>query len=153
MEKVTIELPQVVKTSNTAEKRTAALEFTSNGKIITKQEADEIIQKWVEHIKKLVPRAKFDFQSMGHANWETYKKGTTNDMLRKHAAITGHNVENYLLNEEAIRTEERKPEKEGYYYIYLFSVLWEVDDQDGETIVIAALDFRFSEGKALATVL
>lgn len=151
MEKVVIELPEVVKTSNTAEKRTAALEFHSGGKIITKQEADEIIQKWIEHIKTLVPRTKFDFQDKGKANWETYKKGTTNDMLRKHTAITGQNVKDYLLDEETNR-EDSKPEKEGYYYIYLFEVQWETEDQDGDTIAIAELNFRFSEGKAVAIV-
>lgn len=152
MKKLTIELPELVEVRNFAEsinasRRTAVLEYTVDGKVISQEEANTILQNWMDYIKKLVPQTNFS-KEMFVRYEEGAKKSavSTKKSLEMHSVLLGKTLPDGIIQNAEQRIVEAE-DSDGSYEFLLFNADWYITDSEGNDFSIAGLQFRFAQGQ------
>jgi|GEM_PF-2189223 len=134
MEKVVIELPQAIEAFNgcySSEKRQTALGYSVNGETISKEEAGVIIQKWFEHIKKLVPQTK-----LSSSDVKFLYEDTPEERQRRRKGL--HTNWTHLDDPERI------------WQVTFLAVEWIVTGEDNQEIDLLHLELQIECGKQRA---
>jgi hypothetical protein len=144
MDKIQIELPQVVEVTSSVSglKRTAMFEYTLNGKLISKEEADAVVCKWQDYIKKLVPQTKF---KAGYVRYDGSMKDhavSAKNSLKAYSELSGKPIRQDLL-ERAEQKIAEASDTDGTYEIMLLDGECTIADEEGKDLIIAGICLRF----------